>query len=451
MATKKTTPAPAKALIELGGSGLKRWGGFIHEEFLTELTGTRGMKKYREMRDNSAIIGACMGAIELLIRQVPWHVESFSEAAEDKRRADFLDECRADMSTSWPETVVEQLSMLTYGFAACEIVYKRREGDTNDPQTRSRFSDSLIGWRKLPLRAQDTITEWDFDANGGVRGFWQTAPPELTRTYIPTEKALYFKPRTEKANPEGRSVLRNAYFEWYKAKKVWEIEGIALARELTGIPVGRVPAAEMPSEDKPNGTVAFQRMRDIVTGIEVDEQHGLVLPSNVYPQTQVPQYDIGLISSPGKRTYDTTAVQQYLDRKIAMTMLFDVLLMGEPNTIQYKGKGLPNLFGTALAGWLDGMAEVYNSHAIPRLMRLNGWPADRAPRLAHGPVEVQDLGVLGDFLSKAVDAGMPWGRDRNIDRHLRRVANLPAEDPAAQRPEPTAPALAREEGEGPPG
>ncbi len=429
MAAKKTSPA----LTELGRSGLKRWGGFIHEEFLSELSGPRGMKKYREMRDNSAIIGACMGAIELLIRQVPWHVEPFSEDAEDKRRAAFLDECRADMSTSWAETIVEQLSMLTYGLAACEIVYKRRGGDVNDPASRSRYSDGLIGWRKLPLRAQDTITEWDFDANGGVRGFWQSAPPEYSRLYIPTEKALYFKPRTEKANPEGRSVLRNAYFEWYKAKKVWEIEGIALARELTGIPVGRVPAGEMPNEDKPNGTVAFQRMRDIVTGIEVDEQHGLVLPSNPYPNTQLLQYDIGLISSPGKRTYDTTAVQQYLDRKIAMTMLFDVLLMGEPNTIQYKGKGLPNLFGTALAGWLDVMAEVYQTHGIPRLMRLNGWPADRVPRLAHGPVEVQDLGVLADFLSKAVASGMPWARDRNIDKHLRRVGNLPVEDPKARR------------------
>jgi hypothetical protein len=59
------------------------------------------------------------------------------------------------------------------------------------------------------------------------------------------------------------------------------------------------------------------------------------------------------------------------------------------------------------------------------LMRLNGWPTDQTRRLAHGPVEVQDLGILADFVSKAVAASMPWARDRDIDRYLRRVGTYP--------------------------
>ena len=54
---------------EIGTSGLKRSGGLVTEEFLPELRGPRAMRVYREMRDNSAVVGACLGAIEMLIRQ----------------------------------------------------------------------------------------------------------------------------------------------------------------------------------------------------------------------------------------------------------------------------------------------------------------------------------------------------------------------------------------------
>ena len=37
-------------------------------------------------------------------------------------------------------------------------------------------------------------------------------------------------------NPEGRSILRNAYFSWYFEKKIAEIEGIGIARDLAGLP-----------------------------------------------------------------------------------------------------------------------------------------------------------------------------------------------------------------------
>ena len=49
-------------LTELGTSGLRRSGGFVHEEFLNQLRGRRGFLVYREMADNDPVIGSILYA-----------------------------------------------------------------------------------------------------------------------------------------------------------------------------------------------------------------------------------------------------------------------------------------------------------------------------------------------------------------------------------------------------
>src|SRR4051812_47014849 len=120
MAKRGNNP-PAGSFIELGTSRLKRSGGLVREEVLRDLQGRKGMKVYREMRDNSAVVGACLGAIEMLIRQVPWHVEPFSQDNEDLMRADHVDTCRRDLSSTWEDTISDMISMLEYGWSWHEI------------------------------------------------------------------------------------------------------------------------------------------------------------------------------------------------------------------------------------------------------------------------------------------------------------------------------------------
>ena len=58
----------------LGQTGLDRASGYVYEEWLPQLSGTRANKVYREMRDNDAVVGAVLLAIESLIREVKWRV-----------------------------------------------------------------------------------------------------------------------------------------------------------------------------------------------------------------------------------------------------------------------------------------------------------------------------------------------------------------------------------------
>ena len=237
---------PQIGMNEYGMSGLNRQAGYVMEEFLYDLQGRKGMKTYREMADNDAIIGAILFAVDQIIRSTKWDVEPFSVSRKDVKNAEFVQECMDDMSNTWLEFVSEVMSMLVYGFSLHEIVYKKRGGlDNPDPSSRSKFKDGKIGWRKMQMRAQDTIDHWIFDKQGGIRGCMQLAPPSYRQVVIPIEKCLLFRTQAHKNNPEGRSILRNSYRSWYFKKKIEEIEGIGLERDLAGIPIAYVDPAIM--------------------------------------------------------------------------------------------------------------------------------------------------------------------------------------------------------------
>src|SRR6478752_4150232 len=110
---------------EVGLTGLKHGKGksSVDEELLRELTGEKGIRTIKEMRDNDPVVGAILFAIDKLIRQVKWRVDGEEVPDEDK---EFLDECMNDMSHTWVDFISEVLSMLPFGWSYFEQVYKKR-------------------------------------------------------------------------------------------------------------------------------------------------------------------------------------------------------------------------------------------------------------------------------------------------------------------------------------
>lgn len=443
-ADKTTRPyVRGTTLVELGSSGLKRFSGYVLEEFQKELVGRRGMKVYREMRDNSATVGTCLGAIDTLVRQVDWFVKpapaKVSAGAvevgnnEDQRRAEFLQSCMHDMSSTWIDLMSEVRSFLEFGFAYHELVYKKRDGDNNDPARRSRYSDGLIGWRKIPGRAQETLFDWQFDPEGGIQAMRQQAPPDYKIVAIPIEKALHFRTRTDKNNPEGRSILRNAYLSYYLAKNIQTIEGIGIERDLNGFPVVWIPYENMLSTATPEQKASFDSYKNVVRNIRRDEQEGLVMPM-AYDDQGRKLFDVTLLSTAGRRMFDTLAIRSAYERAIAATMLQDLVFMGAPNTILYRGNKAPQLFALTVLGWLDSIASVLNAHAVPRLFRLNGWSVENPPTICHGDIDDADLAAVGDFMLKAFQSGMPLFPDAALENDIRRKAGFPPKGADAKTP-----------------
>ena len=428
------------ALDELGSSGLKRSGqrGLVYEEFLPQLQDERARKVYREMRDNDPTVGAVLYAIEMLIRQAEWRVEG-----EDEDLVEFIESCLTDMSHSWEDFLAEVLSMLTYGWAWTEIVYKRRLGpDQKDPSKRSQYNDGKIGWRKLPLRSQDSLSEWIFDEEGGVQAMQQMAPPDYKIVEIPIERSLLFRTGLHKGNPEGRSILRSAYRPWLFKKRIEEIEGIGVERDLAGMPV-IYRTGEIAS-------VYDAELKKILRNVRRDEQEGVLLPL-AYDDKGNKMLTFELLSSAGSRQLDVNAIIDRYDKRIAMTCLADFILLGQQAVGSFAlASSKTELFAVAIGTILKSIASVFNLYAIPRLIAVNGLvpkePKDM-PKLVPGDVESPDLMQLGAYITALAGAGATLFPDEELESHLRKLADLPKKSeevkalPSPVPPQPKAPKM----------
>ena len=416
-------------MSEFGMSGLNRQAGYVMEEFLYDLQGRKGMKTYREMADNDAIIGAILFAVDQIIRSTKWDVEPISSKREDVKLATFVQECMDDMSNTWLEFVSEIMSMLVYGFSLHEIVYKRRGGmETTDPTQRSKFSDGKIGWRKMPMRAQDTIDHWIFDHQGGIRGAMQLAPPSYKQVVIPMEKCLLFRTQSHKNNPEGRSILRNAYRSWYFKKRIEEIEGIGVERDLAGIPIAYVDPAIMAAGATADQQAMLEAIKRLIVNVRRDTQEGIIFP-RVYDSSGKPLYEFGLLNSGGSRQFDTSAIVTRYEQRIAMTVLADFILLGHGGTGSYSLAGnKTRLFAVALESYLDNITNVFNDYAIPKLFQINGFDTSRLPKLRHSDLETPSLQELAQYISTLAGSGMQIFPDQKLEEYLRQIATLPKVD-----------------------
>jgi len=411
----------ANSAKEFGRLGQKRYGGLFYEEFLRELRGKKGIAVFQEMSENDDIIGSILFSIETLIRQVVWDVQPQGTAAADQEAADFVISCMNDMNDiSWSDTISEILSFLTYGWSAHEIVYKRRMGKKRDPRLRSKFTDGLIGWQKLPIRSQDSLYEWIYDENDNLVGLIQNPPPDFGFINIPIEKLLLFRTKSRKGNPEGKSVLRNAYRDWYFKRRIQEIEGIGIERDLAGLPTLHAPEGmDIWSTDDTEMTTARTNAEAIVQNIRRDSMEGIVLPFG---------WTLELLSTGGQRQFDTNKIIERYDARIAMTVLADFILLGHQQVGSFAlSSDKTKMFAMAIGCYLDMICEVFNNKAIPDLIDINGEHFSGItdyPQLTHSDVEDADLEKLGDYLKKMIDAGVIIP-DEGLEDFARAQAGMP--------------------------
>jgi len=438
----------------LGDTGLRQYGGYIAEEFLKELRGLNGAKTYREMQDNDPIVGAVLYATTMLIRQAKWNFQACDDSIEAEDAKTFAEEVFNDMSVPFSTVIEEACTMFTYGYAPMEIIWKKRGGpDATDGANRSAYNDGKIGIRNIALRAQNTIVKWSIDSlDGSIDGMWQQ-PIARPMVMIPIEKLLLFRTTDERNNPEGRSILRTAYRPWYFKKRIEEIEGIGVERDLAGLPVAYIPGAYFdPSADalQKQTLAAWKRL---ITQVRRDQQEGILLPSDRDSHGQL-MFDIKLLSTGGSRTFDTTKIIDRYNRSIATSVLADFIFLGQQSVGSFAlSSDKTALFATAVGAFTQKIADTFNRHLLPRLWKLNGMELEYMPKLVPADLEKPNLAELGDYLGKLTGAGAQLFPDRDLENHLRDIAGLPPMpeeaaddegDPSAVAADPTIEADAEE-------
>lgn len=394
-ATPQTLGYGSDIYEEYGRSGLRHWGGFVFEEWLNQLQqGRRAAEVYREMMDQDPIIGSIIYAIQMLMRRVSWWWED-----QDTPGAKFMDEVTHDMQFSWADTISELLSFLGYGYSWNELCFKQRRGPSRSPGMNSKFDDGAIGLSKIALRSQDSLWKWVFDDTGDIMGMIQNPPPDYLLRFIPREKSLHLRTTIFKDNPEGRSILRNAYRSWWFVKNIQQIEAIGIERDLAGLPVLIPPeGVDIWDMEDPAMAAMFQQAKSVVSSIRRDEQEGVILPFG---------WELTLMASAGSRQFDTTEVITRYETRMATSVLADLVMMGQDKVGSYAlAVTKKDMFTASMGAYLDIISNGINTQVVPRLWELNG-RTDEMPKLKHGAVETVDLDTLGGFIMNIGRAGAP--------------------------------------------
>ena len=461
------------ANVEYGRSGVRRFGMFVLDDFLQDLqSSSKQIQVYREMSENDAIIGAMIFAIKMLCRGVRWYVtvsedeekvedtdEKVPEIPEkllenpDDLNADpnaapapkpkkkektpneigkeFLESSMEDMERPWVDVINESLTMLVFGWAVQEIVYKQRVGpEEQDPTKFSNYKDNLISWRKISLRAQDTLFGWQFAENGSndVVAMRQMSPPDYKITDIPLIKCIHFVTESGRGNPQGRSPLRNSVVSWKIRHNIELIEAMGIERDLVGYPLLRIPGSVL------NDPEARAEYESLVSGVKRDEREGIILPSDVWTNAEgtpsgVRQYDFELISSGGTRQIDTNAIITRWNTLILSTMLADMIQLGHEGTGSYAlSESKTNTFVSAIDAYLDIICEAFNRQAIPRLFSMNPElrkKIKKLPKLNHDHIKGTDLNIIGNYLKSLKMAGIPIVLSNDLMEFLYDIADLP--------------------------
>ena len=391
--------------LEVGKTGIKWSYGYLHEEFLTALQGSQGIKVYREMSDNDSIIGACLHAIKQILREARWTVKPGDENdAACKKDATFLDSCMSKMTHSWSDFMSDTLSMLVYGWSYFEQVYELQR-------------DGSVIWKKLAHRKQSSMERWEIDDVGEVLGLWQRPAPDYRLVYLPITKSLLFRTESAGNNPEGRSILRNAYRAWYFKKNIEEIEGIGIERDLAGLPILTPPENFKLDGDDVETKNALAWAKKLVASIRRDEQDGILKPFG---------WEFELLGSPGQRQFDTTTVINRYNKEIAVTVLAQFIMLGMERTGSYAlAKEQTDMFYLCLEGWADAIGSTFNRQAVPTLFGLNGVSEEMRPLpyIVHTNIHRYGLKDLANYVS-ALAKQECLIVDDDLKRYLKQYARL---------------------------
>ena len=454
MADPTAQPSPFNSA---GISGIQRFGAWsrVYDEFLRELQGPTGMKLYREAIDNCPVIGAMLFAVQHLSRNVTFRIEPAKGVGVDpqlaaKVAARVEGALFEDMEYTWPDQLSEILTMIPYGWALCEVTYKKCRGTdptaapfwqpiegkaTDGPTgqgaptpafTPSKFNDGWIGWKSWGLRSQDTLFMWEWSEDSRALVMQQMAPPDYRLRRIPLSKSLLFRTQVSKNSPEGKSSIRNAIPSYIFRKNIQTIEAIGIERDLAGYPViqmadpdkaaGRLPPDVWNDKD-PEMVQLLANMKRIVRSVRRDEQEGMVLPWWA---------KFSLMSSSSSRAFDTNAIINRYDQRISVVMLADFIMLGhEAVGSKALASTKSSLFTSALNSFLANISAIVNRFAIPQMLQLNGVPLELAPTLTHGDAENVPIEALGNYIGQLAKAGMPLFPDADLEEALLESAKLP--------------------------
>lgn len=394
-------------LSESGYLGLNVFNGVSNDELKKELNFPNSVNTYKQMSYH-ATINSALTLFENLIGKADWKFKAINDATpEELKQAKIVNEMMQDLTDqTWSEFISEAMSANMYGFSVHEKVYRRRLKSNG-----SKYDDGVIGWKKLPIRNQETIEKFIFSEDGNeIRGVKQnlSSISDVYNRYssrtnneviLPRSKIMLFRAGKHKGDPFGKSMLRDAYLAWRFLSVIEEIEANGVAKDLAGLPVLKLPPQYLSSEASPDQKAIRAYYENVMRNLQLNQQSALILPQAHDPDTKQPLFELELLSLNGSKAMDTTKIKEYYKNLILTALFADILVLGQSGGgSNALGQVKNSLSATAAEAMLKKIRDVINEDLIKQTYELNGWDTSRMGHMDFDNLEIEDL----ESFSKAV-------------------------------------------------
>ncbi len=388
-----------KKTLEIGDSGTEILHGVITEEYNSKLQDIRGINVYDEMRKSDGTVKSVVLATSLPIRRAKWFVQSATDDQKDKDIAEFVESALFEyMTMTWDDLLRQALLSLPFGVMAFEKVFTIRTIDGVD----------RIVWKKFAPRLPKSIQKWELE-NGdlGIQQLKQSGK----LVDIPMSKLCVFVNEMEGENWWGTSILRAAYKHWYIKNNFYKIDAIAFERQGLGIPYAKMPE---------NYTEADRaKAETILKNLRAHQQAFIVEPHD---------YEIGFKDMMAKTLRDPKDSIGHHNREIVKGVLATFLELGATNSgSRALSEDQSGLFLQSLEAVAGGIADVFNTFAIPQLVDMNFDNVDTYPQLKFAGISRVDVKKLSDAYSSLTKSGGIKAGEAD-EKYFREILDLPERD-----------------------
>jgi len=383
--------------------GLNIFNGVTNDELKKELNFPYSIKTYKQMTYHSTI-NAALTLFDNLVSKADWVYKPPLDATEEElNQAKIINQMMLDLEDqTWSEFISDALSCNVYGFSVHEKVYRRRTTSNG-----SKYNDGIIGWRKLPIRNQESIEKFIFSADGnkiqGVKqnlsaisdAYNQYSGRTVKEVILPRSKVMLFRAGKHKGDPFGKSLLRDAYLAWRFLTVIEEIEANGVAKDLAGLPVLKLPAQYLAADATPQQQGIRAYYENVMRNMQLNQQSAMILPQTFDPDTKQPMFSLELLSLNGGKAMDTSKIKEYYKNLILTSLFSDILTMGQSSTGSYSlAESKNTLSGNAAEAMLRKLCDTINEELIRQTYELNGWDTSRMGKLDFDNTQSESLDVF---------------------------------------------------------
>lgn len=412
---KGDNPIPRIRMSEIGTTGLKTRSGLVYEEARPELRHPNWNREVKAMQCD-AVVSSGVELLQMWLQRATPEVIPHSDEQSDKDKAIFLKQCMEDMEHSWDDVMKDVTSYIWYGFSPIEMVWRKRLTVSG-----SKYNDGLIGWKKLPIRSQNTIEKgkWTPDGRELTHLVQNIAGVTINEQFnnllaanptgeieIPVDKLMQFRYNGTKGDPFGRSPLKSAWHSWRTRTQLQSDEAIGVQRDLSGVPKYTIPAEYMSPDADDDKKAVYANVCNQMRNFQRNEQSSFVIPFLLDQEHGQKMFDLDTIKTTGSSNSVGDIIRRY--NLEILTMLFaDILVMGQTSTGSFALSGSKtNLVEMALEARLKEIASVIVNTGFRKLFELNGWDVTRLPQLKFRFAEDHNPDEFGKLVQRIASVNM---------------------------------------------